>query len=519
MCESDFTALLGAGGLGYSYVSGVRVVERKIFVLDTSAIMSLVQDITTFRDFDVPAFAGVLGDNEIVIPRVVLDELDKLRHDPGEKSKTALEASRQLEYYSTLGCLVDGVETEKGGTLRIAPRPTTEKVIAWGLKANVADHEILATAIEIEDSLARRVIGDEELDEEPITPPEVVIITQDRILRVLARSVYEVKAEELKSICAPDLEQERGYHRIEVDGEELDRILEEGVYDTLHQPYVNEFFHIVDRDNPEVHYCYAISRESGVKKAEIIDRTKVDYLKVAGEVMGRNVRQKLLLWTLMGAGEPDPAAPNGVRLITVSGPAGSGKSFLTLAAAWERLERGHFDRIIITRPIVEVGSSSLGFLPGTLEEKLKPWGGPIEDNLRAIVQVPSQDEGRRGEKRGVQRSVRPFDAKAWLEMENRLELVPLAYIRGRTFRRCFVILEEAQNLERGPLKVLLTRLGEGSIVVVLGDRSQIDNQFLSKRNNGLVHAVNAFRHWPQSVHLFLDQIVRSEMAEAATVLL
>ncbi|MCC6955114.1 MAG: PhoH family protein, partial [Deltaproteobacteria bacterium] len=209
---------------------------------------------------------------------------------------------------------------------------------------------------------------------------------------------------------------------------------------------------------------------------------------------------------------------DGIRLITISGPAGSGKSFLTLAAAWERLERGHFERIVVTRPMVEVGNP-LGFLPGTLEEKLRPWGGLIEDNLRAIVQVPNPDEGRAGGKKGLQRSVRPFDAKAWLEMENRLELIPLAYIRGRTFRKTFVILEEAQNIERGPLKVLLTRLGEGSVIAVTGDRSQIDNQFLSPRNNGLVHAIDAFRDWPQAVHVQLNQIVRSDLADAASRLL
>src|SRR5262249_21735843 len=129
------------------------VPESKIFVLDTSAIMALVQDITTFRDG--PAFAGVLGDNEIVVPRVVLDELDRLRHKPDDRSKTASEAARQLEYYSSQGSLIRGVETEKGGTLRIAPRPTNEKVVAWGLKANVADHEILATTMEIEDSVTQ----------------------------------------------------------------------------------------------------------------------------------------------------------------------------------------------------------------------------------------------------------------------------------------------------------------------------------------------------------------------------
>jgi len=492
---------------------------RKIFVLDTSAIMSLVQDVTTYRGTELPAFAGVLADNEIVIPRVVLDELNALRRATGERSKVALEAARQLEHYSTLGSLLEGVETEKGGLLRIAPRPTTEKVIAWGLKANVADHEILATTIEIEDQVkAGRKQGDFEEDEDEETP-QVILITQDRILRVLARSVYGVVAEELKSVCAPEIDVERGYHYIRTTGEEIDRVVEQGYYETDRFCFANDFFHLVDEENPDVHYCYALMREPATKRAELIDRTKVDYLKIAGEVTGKNVRQKLYLWSLMGCGESDPMAPGGIRLITVSGPAGSGKSFLTLAAAWERLERGHFERIIITRPMVEVGTS-LGFLPGTLEEKIRPWGGPVEDNLRAIVQVPSPDEGKGGTgKRGIQRSVRPFDAKAWLEMENRLEIVPLTYIRGRTFRRSFVILEEAQNIERGPLKVLLTRLGEGSIVVVVGDESQIDNQFLSRKNNGLVHAINAFRSWPQAVHVHLAQIVRSDLAEAASQLL
>ena len=489
---------------------------RKIFVLDTSAIMSLVQDVTTFRDRNVPGFAGVLGDNEIVVPRVVLDELDRLKHDGGDRSRIALEAARQLERYSAQGSLLQGVDTEKGGMLRIAPRPTTEKVVAWGLKANVADHEILATTIEVED--AQRSQGN--LDSDEGGEGGVILITQDRILRVLARSVYGVDAQELMSVCAPELGYEPGYQRIELAGEEIDRILDTGAYPLQAEPPINEFYHLVDRDNPDVHYCYAMAREPGSKSAEVVDRTKIDYLKVAGEVAGKNVRQKLLLWALMGCGESDPMAPGGVRLITVSGPAGSGKSFLTLAAAWERLERGHFERIIITRPMTEVGPS-MGFLPGTLEEKVAPWGGPIEDNLRAIVQVPGADDGRSGgaAKRGIQRSVRPFDAKAWLEMENRLELIPLTYIRGRTFRRSFVILEEAQNIERGPLKVLLTRMGEGSVCVVVGDRSQIDNQFLSSRNNGLVHAINAFRNWPQSIHMQLRHIVRSDLAEAANTML
>lgn|GEM_PF-2689260 len=492
----------------------------KIFVLDTSAIMSLVQDITTYREGLFPAFASVLGDNEIVIPRVVLDELDGLRKDRGDRSKLASEASRQLEHYSNLGSLIEGVETEKGGLLRIAARPVQERVIAWGLKADVADHEILATTLEIEDSLKARSpvhAFDADTDTEKAEKPEVYLITQDRILRILARSIYNVKAEELRSVCAPELEYQPGYQRLEVPCEQVDKAIDRGYVEIDYLPPYNEFFHLVDREAPDVHYCYAMARDPKSRRAELIDRANVDHLKVSGEVCGRNNRQKLLLWALMGCGDPDPMSPDGIRLITVSGPAGSGKSFLTLAAAWERLERGHFERIIVTRPMVDVGQS-LGFLPGSLEEKTRPWGGPIEDNLRAIVQIPSPEDGRGG-KKGVHRAERPFDAKAWLEMENRLEFIPLTYIRGRTFRRSFVILEEAQNLERGPLKVFLTRLGEGSVVVVLGDDSQIDNQFLSKRNNGLLHCINAFRNWPQAVHMYLKQIVRSDIAQAADTLL
>ncbi|MCC6954588.1 MAG: PhoH family protein, partial [Deltaproteobacteria bacterium] len=401
--------------------------ESKVFVLDTSAIMALVQDITTFRDG--PGFAGVLGDNEIVIPRVVLDELDRLRHKPDERSKTASDAARQLERYSLNGSLIKGVETEKGGTLRIAPRPANEKVIAWGLKAGFADHEILATVMEIEDTLGserRRPYedsGDSESAEETPEESPVILITQDRILRVLARSVYGVSAEELKSVCAPDLDDDPAYRKLEYTGKQIDQFIAEGSVELDRKPAVNQFFHLVDKENPEIHYAYAFSRDARSNRVEIIDRTKVDYLKVAGEVTGRNIRQKFLIWALMGCGEPDPMSSDGIRLITISGPAGSGKSFLTLAAAWERLERGHFERIVVTRPMVEVGNP-LGFLPGTLEEKLRPWGGLIEDNLRAIVQVPNPDEGRAGGKKGLQRSVRPFDAKAWLEMENRLELIP-----------------------------------------------------------------------------------------------
>ena len=298
--------------------------EKKTFILDTSAIMSLVQDVTTYRGLELPAFAGVLGDNEIIIPRIVLDELNGLKRSTNnERAKTAMEAARQLEHYSTIGSLLDGIETEKGGTLRIASRPNPEKITAWGLKIGVADHEILATAIEIEDlerSAKYASFSDEETSEEP----QVILITQDRILRILARSIYGINAEELKSICAPEFDQGHGYQQIITDSDAVDKALETGIYLPEDHYFSNEFLHIIDKENAERHYCYAIMRDPQKKEAEVIDRTKIDYLKVAGDVCGKNTQQKLLLWALMGCGDPDPMSPGGIRLITISGPAGSG---------------------------------------------------------------------------------------------------------------------------------------------------------------------------------------------------
>ncbi|HQH25939.1 MAG TPA: PIN domain-containing protein, partial [Oligoflexia bacterium] len=295
--------------------------KRHIFVLDTSAIIALVQDITTIRDSSAPGFACVLGDNDIVIPRVVLDELADLRKGGGEKGHVALEAARQIENYSLSGCLVKGVETEKGGLLRIAPRPSPDKVISWDLRADVADHEILATALDIEAKIKERQSAESFNPGQVVTVEQglsngksnVTLITQDRILRVLARSIYSIAAEELQSVCAPEIEYEQGYHRIELSSEEIDHILASGTYVSKFQPGINEFFHLVDRENPDVHYCYGMSRKLGSYEVTLLDRSKVDYLKVAGEVTGRNVRQKLFLWTLMGCGDADPMSPNGIR--------------------------------------------------------------------------------------------------------------------------------------------------------------------------------------------------------------
>ena len=259
--------------------------SSKIFILDTSAVMSLVQDVTTYRKREYPAFAGVLGDNEIIIPRVVLDELDGLKRDKGERGKTAVACARQLEHYSILGNLVEGVETEKGGIIRIAPRPAREKIDAWGLKANTADHEIIATALELEDQQegeSRKAGGKGDSSE----IEGVVLISQDRLLRVLARSVYGLQAEELMSICAPQLGKEPGYRRIDLSSEELDKVIEEDVYESPEQLPVNEMVHLVDKDNPKIRYAYGMARDEESNNVDILDRSHIDFLKVAGEVQG-----------------------------------------------------------------------------------------------------------------------------------------------------------------------------------------------------------------------------------------
>jgi PhoH-like ATPase len=195
-----------------------------------------------------------------------------------------------------------------------------------------------------------------------------------------------------------------------------------------------------------------------------------------------------------------------VRLVTLVGRAGTGKTLLALAAGLEKVaDQEHYQRLLVSRPIFPLGRD-LGYLPGDVEEKLRPWMQPVQDNLDLLLGLSHKDkkEGRSG--------TELFD----LDM---VRIEPLTYIRGRSIPGQFLLVDEAQNLTPHEVKTIITRAGEGTKIVLTGDPYQIDNPYVDSTNNGLVHVVNRFRGEPLGGHVTLSKGERSELAERAASLL
>jgi len=251
---------------------------------------------------------------------------------------------------------------------------------------------------------------------------------------------------------------------------------------------VNEFIYLDDESQFE-----AIVRETDGESAVI---------ELAQSYRGRNT-----IWGVTARNREQNFAPNllmseNVDFVTVLGPAGTGKTLLTLAAALaQTMDQGRFREIIMTRVTVPLGED-IGFLPGTEEEKMEPWMGALMDNLEVLTQSQEGGEWGRAATQDLLRS--------------RIKIRSLNFMRGRTFLNRFIIIDEAQNLTPKQMKALITRAGPGTKVVCLGNVSQIDTPYLTETTSGLTYVVNRFRGWPHAGHVTLLRGERSRLADFAS---
>ena len=207
-------------------------------------------------------------------------------------------------------------------------------------------------------------------------------------------------------------------------------------------------------------------------------------------MFNKNIYQGMALHALL-----DPQ----IDLVILSGPAGSGKTFLALASALEMsIEKGVFDKIIVTRSTPEI-AESIGFLPGTEEEKMLPWLGAVTDTLEVLHK----------------RDVSPQDSLQYIVEKANLQFKSLNFMRGRSITGAFVLVDEAQNLTASQLKTIITRCGEGTKLVISGNLAQIDSNYLSAVTSGLAYIIERFKHFDGSANVFLDGVVRSRLASFA----
>lgn len=422
--------------------------ERTTFVLDTSVLLSVPRSLEDF------------GNNDVVLPIVVLTELESKRSHPelGWAARTALRKLEQIRL--KYGGLTDEFPVNKsGGTVRVELNHGSEDLVPDSLKGETGnDHRILLVAVNLQ-----------------AEGKKVVLVSKDLPLRLRA-GVLGVPAEEyfLDIDDDPDWS---GISKVKVEDELVDKL------------YENNITKLEGLDKNPINTGLILEASGGSALGKIIEKpvegeavVELIHEKQAFGIKGRNAEQRIALDFLL-----DPR----IDILSIGGPAGTGKSVLALAAGLEAvLEAKTHDKIMIFRPLFSVGGQDLGFLPGTEEEKMRPWTDAVKDALAAITNASAIEEINR---LGI------------------IEVLPLTYIRGRTLNDAFVVIDEAQNLERSVLLTALSRLGVGSKVVLTHDVAQRDNLRVGRRD-GVSSVVASLKGHDIFAHVSLTKTERSRIA-------
>lgn len=434
---------------------------RKTFVIDTNVLLYDPKAIENFKQ------------NDIVIPLGVLEELDGMKKQADELGKNARQVVRFIDSLkeSENGSLHAGVPMENGSTIRVHVGNGKEKV-TLPLAMDKSAHRILLAAYQIKQE------GE-----------DVVLVSKDFVMRVKAEAL-DIETKDYGSQKISYEGMYKGYRKLEVPKRDIDLFYKNGSLPLeMDDLAPNEYLVL---SSPE--------HSSAIGKYNHQTKSLEPLIKISRDVWGilpLNVEQKCALDLLLR---------DDVKLVSLIGQAGTGKTLLALAAALRKvLDEPVYSRILVSRPIMPLGKD-IGYLPGTKEEKLFHWMQPIYDNLEYLCQISG------GPTSGS-------ETQKWIMESKKIEMEAVAYIRGRTLPKMFIIIDEAQNLTPHEVKAVISRAGKGTKVVLTGDPTQIDNPYLDKDSNALTFVVNKFKHYPIFGHVLLERTERSELAAAAADIL
>jgi PhoH-like ATPase len=442
---------------------------KKNYVLDTSVYLTEANSIFKF------------GRNDIFIPLKVLEEIDGHKKRQDSVGANARQFIRILDDLRTKGSLEKGIRIQKGlGILRVMSYTCLREVVfPPDLDIRHPDHTIIATAMAVQLT-------------EPVR--KTIVVSRDINMRVICDSIG-LMAEDYVSEKAVTSSEElyNGFVTQAVDEQIIDRyyageeisLLEDEVDETWHP---NQYIMMVSNSNEKKSALARFHNHHGPLK-------KIEHKNIPDwSIAARNKEQAFAIDLLL-----DPT----VKIVTLVGRAGSGKTLMAIAAGLQqtiglRQDWNHYDRLIVSRPVQPLGKD-IGFLPGTMEEKMLPWLMPIQDNLKFLM--------------GDRSSLEMYIDKGKIEVE------ALTYIRGRSIANAFIVIDEAQNLTKHEVKTIITRIGEGTKVVLTGDIEQIDNVYVNETSNGLAHAIEKFKEYPIAGHVTFRKGERSELATLASKVL
>ncbi len=437
----------------------------KNFILDTNVLLYDPQAIFKFQE------------NNVIIPITVIEEIDRFKKDMNETGRNARQVSRFLDDLRKGGSLSAGIALESGGNLRVEIyEEKVMKRLPPELRQERGDNRILAVAVDLKENNS----------ENP-----VILVTKDTNLRIKADAIGLV-AEDYESDKVDIEELYAGFAEYEVAPELIDRFHGQGWVESQWSLVPNEFVTLRDMANNS---HTAIGRFDAVKQ-QVVPIKRVGREGV-WSIHPRNREQTFAL---------DALLDDNIKLVTLVGKAGTGKTLLAIAAGLHKTaEENVYNHLLVSRPVFPMGKD-LGFLPGDIEEKLTPWMQPIFDNVELLL------SGHETEKR------RSKGYKELMAM-GIMEIEPLTYIRGRSIPNQYLIVDEAQNLTPHEIKTIVTRAGEGTKVVLTGDPYQIDNPYVDSSSNGLTYLVEKFKEEAISGHVTMMKGERSALAELAANLL
>lgn len=442
----------------------IKTASKKRFILDTNVILFDPQAIYKFHNSDV------------IIPISVIEEMDRFKKDLGENGRNARQFSRFVDVLRTKGALSKGVMLEKSHSYFFVNLDNHAEVLPEMLDANKADNRILALAMKMQ----REKVA-----------AQTILVTKDTNLRIKA-DVLGITAEDYEPQKVDIEDLFSGVTEYEVAPEAIDSFYTDKQM-TITDPniFANQYILFKDEGNPN---------HSAIARYNNQTKTAVPLIKPSDNVWGiypRNVEQSFALDCLLN---------DDIKLVSLVGKAGTGKTLLALAAGLSKtLDDGKYHRLLVSRPIFPMGRD-IGYLPGDVEEKLNPWMQPVFDNIEYLLGSGTN------QKRAAGRAQELIN-------QGMLNIEPLTYIRGRSIPNQYLIVDEAQNLTPHEIKTIITRAGQGTKVVLTGDCYQIDNPYVDSANNGLAFVVERFKQEQIAAHVTLSKGERSELAELAANLL
>ncbi len=444
---------------------------EKIFVLDTNVLIHNPQSMFAFDE------------HRVVIPIVVIEEIDQFKKGIDEKSRNARQIGRYLDSLRTQGSLQDGVKTPHGGTIQITVNNEVTDAAKQLFFLDRNDNLIIGTALYMQSKHPDAL---------------VTLVSKDANVRIKADCVG-IKAENFENDALRFEELYTGWADLTVDANVLEELRERHyITNSFGEFYPNQFLRLHTTEQP------AEIIMTRYNKALNLLSTLSGYK--GGEVYGLKPRNEEQLMAL------DLLLDDNIRLVSLSGIAGTGKTLLAMAAGLKKVvDDNVYSRLVVSRPISPLGKD-IGYLPGTKAEKFNPWMQPIYDNMDILLSLHEDAQSQNGNGfKDKKKKTSLFDFMDY----GFIELEPLTYIRGRSLPNQFIIIDEGQNLTPHEMKTIITRAGKDTKIVLTGDPYQIDIPYLDSLSNGLSIAVEKMKNEEIVGHVTLSKGERSQLAEMA----